>query len=87
MVMDSGMPNINGSDAARRIEPWGRDLALVAMTGWGQLESCQRAAQAGIDCRLVKPIAIVSLRQALGAPTPSRGQGIAAVRCYETLSG
>jgi PAS domain S-box-containing protein len=73
VLMDLGMPNINGYDAARRIrqEPWGHDLALVATTGWGQEESRRRAAEAGFDCHLVKPVAIEALRQVLGAPTPS----------------
>ena len=74
VLMDLGMPNLNGYEAARRIrkEPWGRDLTLVATTGWGQDEDRRRTAEAGFDCHLVKPIAIDSLREVLGATVPSR---------------
>jgi PAS domain S-box-containing protein len=67
VLMDLGMPNMNGIDAARQIrsEPWGRDLALVATTGWGQAEDRRRTAEAGFDRHLVKPVAISALRELL----------------------
>jgi CheY-like chemotaxis protein len=70
VLMDLGMPNLNGYDAARRMraEPWGRDLALVATTGWGQEDDRRRTAEAGFDRHLVKPIALASLREALDSP-------------------
>ena len=74
VLMDLGMPNVDGYEAARRMrqEPWGRDVALVATTGWGQEEDRRRTAEAGFDRHLVKPIAIDALREVLGAPAPSR---------------
>jgi PAS domain S-box-containing protein len=74
VLMDLEMPNVDGYEAARRIrqEPWGRKLALVATTGWGQEECRRSAAEAGFDGHLVKPIAIEALRQVLGAPMPSQ---------------
>jgi PAS domain S-box-containing protein len=67
VLMDIGMPNMDGIDAARQIrqEPWGRDLALVATTGWGQDEDRRRTAEAGFDRHLVKPVAISALRELL----------------------
>jgi CheY-like chemotaxis protein len=58
VLMDLGMPNLDGCDAARRIrdEPWGRDMLLVAMTGWGQDEDRRRTKAAGFDHHLVKPV-------------------------------
>jgi signal transduction histidine kinase/ActR/RegA family two-component response regulator/PAS domain-containing protein len=57
VFLDIGMPRMNGYDAARRIreEPWGRDMLLVAMTGWGQEEDRRRSKDAGFDAHLVKP--------------------------------
>ena len=69
--MDLGMPNLNGYDAARlmRKEPWGRELKLVATTGWGQDEDRRRTAEAGFDRHLVKPIEVAALREVLESPT------------------
>lgn len=57
VLMDIGMPNMNGHEAARRIreQPWGKSMMLVALTGWGQDEDKQRTKEAGFDHHLVKP--------------------------------
>ncbi len=57
VVMDIGMPRLNGHDAARRMreQPWGRDATLVALTGWGSAQDRQRSREAGFDHHLVKP--------------------------------
>lgn len=67
VLMDLGMPNLNGYEAARRMrqEPWGRELSLVATTGWGQDEDRRRSAEAGFDHHLVKPVAVAALREIL----------------------
>ena len=74
VLMDLGMPRLNGYEAARRMrqEPWGRELALIAITGWGQDEDRRRSAEAGFDCHLVKPVEIASLREALCTVASSR---------------
>jgi CheY-like chemotaxis protein len=58
VLMDLGMPRLNGYDAARRIraEPWGGGMVLVALTGWGQEDDRRRTAEAGFDRHLVKPV-------------------------------
>jgi len=70
VLMDLGMPNLNGYDAARLIrqEPWGRHVTLVATTGWGQDEDRRSTAKAGFDRHLVKPVTTAALREVLGAP-------------------
>jgi CheY-like chemotaxis protein len=58
MLIDIGMPRLNGYEAAHRIraQPEGKAIQLVALTGWGQLEDRERAAQAGFDRHLTKPV-------------------------------
>jgi CheY-like chemotaxis protein len=56
-LLDIGMPRMNGYELAARIraEPWGRDMLLVAVSGWGQQHDRERAANAGFDVHLTKP--------------------------------
>jgi CheY-like chemotaxis protein len=58
VLLDIGLPIVNGYEVARAIrrESWGRDMYLVAVTGWGQQEHRQRSEQAGFDQHLVKPV-------------------------------
>jgi PAS domain S-box-containing protein len=67
VLMDLGMPNLDGYEAARRMrqQPWGRSVTLVATTGWGQDEDRRRSAEAGFDRHLVKPIEVAALRDVL----------------------
>ena len=57
VFLDIGMPTVDGHETARRIrrEPWGKDMVLVALTGWGQTEDRRRSKEAGFDHHLVKP--------------------------------
>jgi CheY-like chemotaxis protein len=52
------MPGLNGYDLARRIreQPWGKEIVLIAVTGWGQAEDRERTIDAGFDEHLVKPV-------------------------------
>lgn len=80
ILLDIGLPMMNGYDVARRIrkEPWGAEIRLVALTGWGQDEDRRRSKEAGFDDHVVKPIDPASLRGLLrrvrssGAPASSR---------------
>ena len=58
VLLDIGMPKLNGYDAARRIreQSWGRTIFLIAMTGWGQDEDKHRAACAGFNLHMTKPV-------------------------------
>ncbi|HUQ12183.1 MAG TPA: response regulator [Steroidobacteraceae bacterium] len=58
VVLDVGMPKLDGCEVARRIraESWGRDAVLVALTGWGQDADRKRSREAGFDMHLVKPV-------------------------------
>jgi PAS domain S-box-containing protein len=69
LLLDIGMPKLNGYDACRRIrgEPWARDALIVALTGWGQESDRRRSRDAGFDHHLVKPVEIDALEAVLGA--------------------
>jgi PAS domain S-box-containing protein len=58
VVLDIAMPKLNGYDAARKIrsQPWGKQMLLVALTGWGQQQDRQRTREAGFDAHLTKPV-------------------------------
>jgi PAS domain S-box-containing protein len=67
VLMDLGMPGLNGYKAARRIRalPEGRDVMLVAVTGWGQEEDKRRSREASFDRHMVKPVDLAALEQLL----------------------
>jgi PAS domain S-box-containing protein len=58
VLLDLGMPKVNGYDACRKIREadWGHDMVLIAQTGWGQEEDKHRTREAGFDDHLVKPV-------------------------------
>jgi signal transduction histidine kinase/CheY-like chemotaxis protein len=58
IMLDIGLPVMNGYEVARTIRrhPWGTDIVIVALTGWGQMEDRKRSKEAGIDHHLVKPV-------------------------------
>lgn len=68
ILMDVGMPRLNGLDAARRIrqEPWGHEVVIVALTGWGQKHDRQGSREAGCNGHLVKPVMLDDLLKMLG---------------------
>jgi PAS domain S-box-containing protein len=57
VLLDIGLPGIDGYEVARRIrrEPWGEASFLVAITGWGREMDKRRAEEAGFDAHLTKP--------------------------------
>ncbi len=58
ILLDLGMPGMDGFETARRIrqQRWGQDVVLVAVTGWGQPEDRRRTQAAGFNAHLVKPV-------------------------------
>jgi len=67
VLMDLGMPRIDGFEMARRIRelPGGKDVKLIAISGWGQPADRERALAVGIDEHLVKPVDPARLREVL----------------------
>ena len=57
-LLDIGLPKRDGyavAEAIRR-ESWGKDILLLALTGWGQNDDKRRALEAGFDYHLTKPV-------------------------------
>jgi signal transduction histidine kinase/ActR/RegA family two-component response regulator len=64
VLLDIGMPRMNGYAAARRIrEACGKDVVLIAVTGFGQTEDRRLAMDAGFDAHLTKPVEMAELRR------------------------
>lgn len=72
MLMDIGMPKLNGYDAARRIreQAWGKRTVLVAVTGWGQDADRRSSRDSGFDHHLVKPVEPEALETLLASLDP-----------------
>jgi signal transduction histidine kinase len=58
VLLDIGLPKLNGYDVARslRQQPWGSEMVLIAITGWGEEQEKLHCAEVGIDYHLVKPV-------------------------------
>src|SRR5690606_13152581 len=67
VLLDLGMPTIDGYEVCRRIreQEWGRDILLVALTGWGRAEDRERTREAGFDEHLVKPVGLADVESML----------------------
>jgi CheY-like chemotaxis protein len=75
ILLDIGMPKLNGYDTARRIrqQPWGKHITLVALTGWGQDDDRRKSQEAGFDVHMVKPIDPKDLEKLLATLTTATG--------------
>ncbi|HVS40079.1 MAG TPA: PAS domain S-box protein [Gemmataceae bacterium] len=70
ILMDVGMPRLNGYEATRRIreQPWGKAMTIIALTGWGQERDKICSQEAGCDGHLVKPVSLSDLEKLLAEP-------------------
>jgi signal transduction histidine kinase/ActR/RegA family two-component response regulator len=71
VLLDIGMPKLNGYEVARHLrrQPWGRNMLLIAVTGWGGVDHRQQTAQAGFDHHLTKPVDPAELTRLLASLT------------------
>ena len=67
MLLDIGLPDIDGYEVARRLrqQPRTKDVKSVAVTGYGQESDRQRSQEAGFNDHLVKPVAPQKLQELL----------------------
>jgi signal transduction histidine kinase len=58
VLCDIGLPKMNGYEVARTLRQatWSKNMALIAVTGWGQDEDRRKSEEAGFDRHLVKPV-------------------------------
>ena len=75
ILLDIGLPKLNGYEACRRIRALtgGEKLVIIAQTGWGQDEDRQRTHDAGFDHHLVKPVEPFALMKLLAGLSDVRG--------------
>ena len=69
MLLDIGLPGLDGFEVAARIRAQARfrGLRLIAITGYGQQGDRARTREAGFAGHLVKPVDFTELKRVLGA--------------------
>jgi CheY-like chemotaxis protein len=69
LLLDIGLPKLNGHDVCRHVreQSWGKDIIVIALTGWGQEEDRRKSRQAGFNGHLVKPVDYDELLELLGS--------------------
>ena len=67
-LLDIGLPKLDGYAVAQAIrrESWGRNIRLLALTGWGQNDDKRRALEAGFDFHLTKPVDLDQVSTLIG---------------------
>jgi PAS domain S-box-containing protein len=71
VLLDIGLPKLDGHEVCRRVrkEPWGKDIVIIALTGWGQEDDRRKSQEAGFNGHLVKPIDYDKLLELLASLT------------------
>jgi signal transduction histidine kinase/CheY-like chemotaxis protein len=79
VLVDIGLPKLDGYEVAARLRPaLAPDVLLIAVSGYGSQQDRRRALDAGFDVHLTKPVSLQALQDVLGrspgASWPSRGR-------------
>jgi CheY-like chemotaxis protein len=71
ILLDIGLPKLDGHEVCRRVreQPWGKDIIIIALTGWGQDDDRRKSEEAGFNGHLVKPVDYDRLLELLGQLT------------------
>jgi CheY-like chemotaxis protein len=58
ILMEIALPELDGCEVARRLrqQQAGREVLLVAITGYGDEKNRRRSREAGFDWHLIKPV-------------------------------
>ena len=76
ILLDIGMPKLDGFDVCRRIrhQAWGKDMLVIALTGWGLHEDKRKTQAAGVDAHLVKPVAPAAVERLVAELSAARAR-------------
>ena len=71
ILLDIGLPKLSGHDVCRRVreKSWGKEIVVIALTGWGQDEDRRKSEEAGFNGHLVKPVNYDELLELLSSLT------------------
>ena len=71
VLLDIGLPRLDGHEVCRRVreQPWGKNIVMIALTGWGQEDDRRRSEEAGFNGHLVKPVDYDRLLELLSSLT------------------
>jgi two-component system, sensor histidine kinase len=76
LLVDIGLPGLDGYGVAQQVrKALGRDVYLIALTGYGQPEDRRRALDAGFDDHYTKPLDVSAIDQLFDKA--GRAQGVA----------
>ena len=67
VILDLGMPGMDGCEVARRLRKRDSSAMLIALTGWGGKEDLERTRKAGFNHHWVKPLKVEALEETLGS--------------------
>ena len=69
VLMDIGLPGLDGYEVARRIreQPTLKKIILVALTGYGNVADLRRSEEAGFNHHLVKPADFIKVKEILAS--------------------
>jgi PAS domain S-box-containing protein len=78
VLLDIGLPRLNGHEVCRRVreQPWGKDIVMIALTGWGQADDRRKSEEAGFNGHLVKPVDYDKLMELLNSLTKGAGSSV-----------
>ncbi len=82
ILLDIGLPGLNGYEVAKKIrmQPRLRHVVLVALTGYGQESDRQASMEAGFDHHLIKPARMDQVRKILATVVEHRSHGLQDLR-------
>lgn len=89
VLLDIGLPRMSGYEVCRRLRelPWGNDLVVIALTGWGQGDEPRKWQEAGFDAHLVKPAQYEDIAALLSTLSPTHGGTSADSESLDTPRG